>query len=105
MVELSEPSTLNNGQAITAAQVDHLPIVASYARRLGLVEIVNRLVPVEMEVEPGIIVLGMVLDTLWGRSPLYHLESTFEACDREVLFGQEIPASYFSDDKVGRILE
>lgn len=105
MAEPFCPSSLNNGQAITAAQINHLPIVASYARRLGLVEIVNRLVPVEMEVEPGIIVLGMVLDTLSGRSPLYHLESAFEACDRAVLFGQEIPASYFSDDNVGRMLE
>ncbi|MCP4287448.1 MAG: DUF4277 domain-containing protein, partial [Gammaproteobacteria bacterium] len=43
----------NPGQAITAAQVDHLPIIAHYARRLGLVEIINGLVPVEMEVEPG----------------------------------------------------
>jgi len=105
MAEPSGPSRLNNAQAITAAQINHLPIVASYARRLGLVEIVNRLVPVEMEVEPGIIVLGMVLDTLSGRSPLYHLESAFEACDRAVLFGQEIPASYFSDDNVGRVLD
>jgi transposase len=106
MAEPFVPSALNNnGQAITATQVDHLPIVASYARRLGLVEIVNRLVPVEMEVEPGVIVLGMVLDTLSGRSPLYHLESAFEACDRGVLFGQEISASYFSDDNVGRTLE
>jgi len=105
MAEPFGPRTLNNGQAITAAQINHLPIVASYARRLGLVEMVNRLVPVEMDVEPGIIVLGMVLDTLSGRSPLYHLESAFEACDRGVLFGQEIPASDFSDDNVGRILE
>jgi transposase len=106
--QMAEPfgaNALNNGQEITAAQVNHLPIVASYARRLGLVEIVNRLVPVEMDVEPGIIVLGMVLDTLSGRSPLYHLESAFEACDRGVLFGQEIPASYFSDDNAGRVLD
>jgi Domain of unknown function (DUF4277) len=64
--------TLNPGQVITAAQVNHLPIIAHYARRLGLVELVNRRVPVEMEVEPGLIVLGLVLDTLSGRSPLYH---------------------------------
>ena len=46
------------------AQVDHLPIIAHYARRLGLVEMINGLVPVEMEVEPGMIALGLVLDTL-----------------------------------------
>ena len=51
----------NHDQTITAAQVDHLPIIAHYARRLGLVEMINGLVPVEMEVEPGVIALGLVL--------------------------------------------
>ena len=79
MADPFQPVTLNPGQVIIAAQVNHLAIIASYAWRLGLVEIVNRLVPVEMDVEPGLIVLGRVLDTLSGRSPLYHLEAAFEA--------------------------
>ena len=95
----------NHDQTITAAQIDHLPIIAHYARRLGLVEIVNRLVPAQMDVEPGVIALGLVLDTLSGRSPLYHLEKAFEDCDRELLFGQEIPPEYFNDDNVGRVLD
>jgi transposase len=105
MADPFSPNSLNPNQAITATPVDHLPIIASYARRLGLVEIVNRLVPVEMDVEPGQIVLGLVLDTLSGRSPLYHLEATFEAYDQAVLLGQAMPAGYFSDDNVGRILD
>jgi hypothetical protein len=80
-----QPVTLNPDQVITAAQVNHLPIIAHYARRLGLVEIVNRLVPVEMEVEPGLIVLGLVLDTLSGRSPLYHLESAYHRLKLRVI--------------------
>jgi transposase len=92
-------------QAISVAQVNHLPIVADFARRLGLVDIVNRLVPVGMDVEPGMIVLGMVLDTLSGRSPLYHLERAFGDGDRAVLFGESLPAGYFSDDNVGRMLD
>jgi transposase len=92
-------------QEISAAQVNHLPIVAHFARRLGLVEIVNRLVPTQMEVEPGLIALGLVLDTLSGRSPLYHLETAFEDCDRALLFGQDLPAQSFSDDTVGRMLD
>jgi hypothetical protein len=64
-------------------------------------EIVNRLVPVDMEVEPGQIVLGLVLDTLSGRSPLYHLETAFEPCDQAVLFGRQMPGGYFNDDNVG----
>jgi transposase len=92
-------------QTIAAGQVDHLPIVAHFARRLGLVQIVNRLVPTQMEVEPGLIALGLVLDTLSGRSPLYHLQRAFEDCDRSLLFGQELPAEYFNDDNVGRMLD
>jgi len=99
------PKATIDGQIISAAKVDHLPIVKHYAQRLGLVEIVNRLVPTQMEVRPGVIVLGMVLDTLSGRSPLYHLEESFEDCDRGLLFGEELAASYFNDDNVGRVLE
>jgi hypothetical protein len=90
-------------QEILAAQVDHLPIVAHFARRLGLVEIINALVPTQMQVEPGVIVLGLVLDTLSGRSPLYHLQTALEDCDRGL--GQELPAQYFSDDNVARMLD
>jgi len=100
-----EAAIEKNKQSITVAQVNHLPIVADFARRLGLVETINRMVPVKMEVEPGIIVLSMVLDTLSGRSPLYHLESAFSDCDRRVLFGQDLPANYFSDDNAGRVLD
>jgi len=90
---------------ISAAPVNHLPIVAHFARRLGLVEIFNRLVPTQMEVEPGVIALALVLDTLSGRSPLYHLETAFEECDRALLFGQDLPAQSFNDDTVGRMLD
>ena len=92
-------------QTITAAHVDHLPIIAHYLRTLGLVKVVNDLVPVEMSVEPGLIVLGLILDTLSGRSPLYHLEKTFEDYDQQVLFGQVLPCGYFNDDNVGRIMD
>jgi hypothetical protein len=44
------PKRASTAQDISAAQVNHLPIVAHFARRLGLVEIVNRLVPTQMEV-------------------------------------------------------
>jgi hypothetical protein len=55
---------------IEAQQVDHLPIIKTFADDLDLVETVNRLVPTQMEVKPGIVVLGLVLDTLTGHSML-----------------------------------
>jgi len=56
---------------IEAYPVYHLPIVRAYADKMGLVDVVNQRVPTEMEVDPGTVVLGLVLDTLSGRSPLY----------------------------------
>jgi len=105
MAEPFRAQWANAQRAISAAQVNHLPIVAHFARRLGLVEMINRLVTTEMEVEPGLIALGLVLDTLSGRSPLYHVEKTCEECDRALLFARELPAAYVSDDTVGRMLD
>jgi transposase len=90
---------------IQAAEVHHWPIVRAYAERLGLRALINRLAPTERAFEPGLIVLGMLVDTLSGRSPLYHLESFFEGQDTEVLLGERVAASVFNDDNVGATLD
>ena len=43
-----------------AYQVGHLPIVKAYADQIGLVEVINQLVPTEMAVDPGTMVWGLV---------------------------------------------
>jgi Domain of unknown function (DUF4277) len=63
--------------AIEVYPVHHLPIIKAYADQLGLVGLINHSVPTEMDVDAGTIVLGLVLDTLSGRSPLYRLEGFF----------------------------
>jgi hypothetical protein len=45
---------------IEAYQVHHWPIAKAYADKIGLVEVINQLVPTEMEVDSGTIVLGLV---------------------------------------------
>ncbi len=55
---------------IEAYHVQHRPIVKAYADKMGLVEVINQWMPTEMDVDPGTIVLGMILDTLSGRRPL-----------------------------------
>jgi transposase len=90
---------------IEAYQVHHLPIVKAYADKIGLVEVVNELVPTEMEVDAGTIVLGLGLDTLSGRSPLYRLEAFFAQHDTELRLGQALPAQAFNADTVGRVLD
>jgi len=92
-------------QEIEAYQVHHLPIVKAYADKIGVVEVINQLVPTEMDIDPGTIVLGMILDTLRGRSPLYRLQDSFAQQDTALLFGKAIPAEAFNDDTVGRVLD
>jgi transposase len=90
---------------IDAERVDHLLIVKAFASDLDLVGLVNRLVPTQMGIKPGIVVLGLVLDTLTGRSPLYRLAEFFEGRDTELLLGERVPAGAFTDDTVGRVLD
>lgn len=90
---------------IEVYQVQHLPIVKAYADKIGLVEVINQLVSTEMAVDPGTIVLGMILDTLSGRSPLYRLEEFFAQHDTALLVGQAVAPEAFHDDTVGRVLD
>ena len=84
---------------------DHLPVIAAFCRRIGLIDIIDRVVPNEMEVSVGTIVQGMVLDTLSGRSPLYRLEEFFEHQDTQLLLGQEVDSTSFNDTTVARALD
>jgi len=90
---------------IEVYDVRYLPIVKAYADKIGLVEVVNRFVPSEMDVKPGHMMLAMVLDTLTGRSPLYHLETFYKSEDIELLVGKGYSAKSFNDDSVGRHLD
>jgi transposase len=85
--------------------VHHLPILKAYADQLGLVSLINHYVPTEMNVDAGTVVLGLVLDTLSGRSPLYRLEEFFAHQDTELLLGKALPPHAFNDDAVGRVLD
>jgi transposase len=90
---------------IEVSPVQHLPIIKAYADQLGLVSLINHYVPTEMDVDAGTIVLGLVLDTLSGRSPLYRLEEFFAHQDTELLLGKALPPQAFTDDTVGRVLD
>jgi hypothetical protein len=91
--------------AIEVYPIQHLPIIKAYADQLGLVSLINHSVPTAMDVDAGTVVLGLVLDTLRGRSPLYRLEEFVAHQDTELLLGQALPPQAFTDDPVGRVLD
>ena len=92
-------------EKIAAYVVGHLPIVKAYAIKIGLVDIINELVPSQMDVDPGTIFLGMVMDTLSGRTPLYRLDEFFKDQDTELLLGKRVNPAVFSDYNVGRVID
>ena len=95
-------------EALEGAEIfnyGHLPSAAAYCRRLGVVDVVNDIVASKMELQPGVVVQAMVLDTLSGRSPLYRLKEFLADRDVELLVGEDVPANAFNDVNVGRSLD
>src|SRR5262249_1939772 len=90
---------------IAVYPVQHLPIIKAYAAQLGLVSLINHYVPTAMDVDAGTLWLGLCLDPLSGRTPLYRLEEFFAHQDTELLLGKALPPQAFTDDTVGRVLD
>jgi len=90
---------------LTITNVQFLPIIKEYAARIKLVDTINHLVATEMELQPGEVVFGMVLDTLSGRSPLYRLMDFLEEKDIELLLGKDVSVDQFTDHNIGRALD
>jgi transposase len=92
-------------EQMTFTDVRHLPIVKQYAKRINLVETINRLVDSRMDLSPGTAILAMVLDTLSGRTPLYRLTEFFEEKDTELLLGSAVEPALFCDTNLGRAMD
>lgn len=83
----------------------HLPIVREYAHRMGLVEIVDKALAGGMHTAPGTVLLGLVMNLLSGRSPLYRVEEFFGARDVALLLEKGITSERLNDDVIGRVLD
>lgn len=92
-------------QKMRVTRADHLSVIAAFCHQMGLVESINHVVPTEMEVDAGTMVLALVLDTLSGRSPLYRLGDFYKHQDTNYLLGKELPSSALNDTTVGRTLD
>jgi len=96
---------MKEGEPIRACDVRFLPIVAAYARTLGVVEEVDRLCGSKRGVSNGQMVLALILDALSGRSPLFRLPQAFAKVDTDLLLGDAIAPEKLNDDAVGRALD
>ena len=101
----SLPADLEGLKEATIYTHGFLPIAAAYCRRLGLVELVNRMISTQMELKPGLVVQAMVLDVLSGRNPLYHVEHFLAQQDIQLLLGEAVDAHAFNDTNLARSLD
>jgi uncharacterized protein DUF4277 len=85
--------------------VQHLPLSKAYADQLGRVSLLHHYVPTAMGVDAGTVVLGLVVDTRSGRSPLYRFAEFFAPPDTARLLGKALPAQACTDATVGRVLD
>ncbi len=95
----------DNFNGIESFDVTHLPIIRTYLEKLDIVNIINRALNTQMQYNPGRIVIGLVQDTLSGRTPLYRVEEFFGHQDIELVIGEDLPSTAFNDDNIGRVLD
>jgi len=89
----------------TMLRVGHIPAIARMCHRLGLIDLINRSIPCNTDLDLGTLVTGMVCDTLSGRSPLYKVEEFIAEQDTELLFGIPVDPHNFNDDALGNALD
>ncbi len=86
-------------------QVNHIPAISGMCHRLGLIDLINESIPCNTDIDLGTLVVGMVCDTLSGRSPLYQVEDFIAEQDTELLFGAYVDSHRFNDDALGNALD
>jgi transposase len=82
-----------------------LPIINAFLYQTGIPQQFDDQVELQAHVRPGVWIALMILDTLSGRSPLYHLSEFASTLDCELFFGQDFEPEAFNDDAAGRFLD
>jgi transposase len=94
--------------SIRVERLDHLGVIASVIKDLGLIHMINaRLVPNEQEViTPGEAVAGMILNGLgFANRPLSLTPQFFASKPLDLLFRAGMSAEMFNRFKLGRTLD
>ena len=84
------------------------PIVAAMIEVLKIPEAVNSSLgqpDPRTIVNTGVAIKALIVNVLYGRVPLVHVEESFKHLDCEVLFGKGLKSSDFNDDCLGKSLE
>jgi transposase len=92
-------------EEIESYDARHVPVIAAFCDKMGLIAIVDKALDCNMDVSSGKMVKGLILNTLSGRDPLYRVKDYFSHQDTELLIGKGVDCSAFSDDNIGRVFD
>ena len=99
---------MNPNLEIQVQNLDHLGLVAGVIEEIGIVEIINEIVPEKAgeKVSSGQAVKAMILNGIGlFSSPLYLFSKFFEGKATEHLIGVGIQPEHLNDDRLGRVLD
>ncbi len=85
--------------------VKFLPIVNPFIRAIGIPQQFEPQVKLNPEISSATWISLMIVDTLSGRSPLYHLSRLAETLNLDLFFDDSFSAEGFNDDAAGRFLD
>ena len=92
---------------IEIKNLDHLGIVAGLIDEIGIVEIINFKLGIDVreKISSGILVKAILLNGLGFVSrPLYLFSQFFDDKGIEILLGKDIRNNYINDDKIGVVV-
>ena len=93
---------------VTAKQLGPSNLIAAVCYELQIPHYVNSLVQwdeKQWKVSPGTLILGLIINILVQRKPLYLVEEFYKNMDLPMLFDEPVVASDFNDDALGRALD
>ena len=95
-------------EEIQVKNLDHLGIVAGLIDEIGIVEIINNKLGIDVreKISAGTVVKSILINGLGFVSrPLYLFSQFFKDKAIEKLLGEGIKPDYLNDDKIGRVLD
>lgn len=88
--------------------IDHLGIVAGLIDEIGIVEIINSKLGIDVreKISSGILVKAILLNGLGFVSrPLYLFSQFFDDKGIEIFLGEDVENDYINDDKIARVMD
>jgi len=94
--------------SMKALQAGAAPLIASMVRKMGLDLYLDDVILWDRNqctLSPGTRIMGLIVNILMSREPLYHVADFYKAYDCELIFGRGVRAEHFNDDALARALD